>query len=499
FMPRIDSDLVMANVVLPYGSPVEETERIQERILREARAIVSEQGGERVVRGISSWIGTPAQGGGPQFNIPTATGAHLGTVAAYFVPSDQRGFSASEFAREWRARLGDIPGVEALTFIYSTGPTGGSAIDVELSHPDRSTHENAGERLASELATYAGVSDIDDGVLLGKPQLDFRITPAGRSSGLTASSLARQVRSSFYGAEALRQQRGRDEMKVMVRLPESERKSIWNVEELVLRTPDGGEIPLAEAATVMRGRAYTEIRRANGRRVINVTADVDEQVANAAKIREDLKFRVLPVLAQEFPGLRFGFEGEQRAQAESVQSLSVGFSLALLAIFAMLAIPFGSYVQPLIVMTAIPFGIVGAVVGHVIMGYELSTISLMGIVALSGVVVNDSLVLIDAANQRRRSGMSAFEAIDSAALRRFRPILLTSLTTFFGLVPMLLEPSMQARFLVPMVISLAFGILFSTALVLLIVPSLYLILEDLRHAAHVAPAVEETPEGEAAA
>jgi multidrug efflux pump subunit AcrB len=385
-----------------------------------------------------------------------------------------------------------------MTFIYSTGPTGGAPIDVELSHPDRRTLEAAGQQLAAELGTYAGVSDIDDGALLGKPQLDFKLTAAGRSAGLTAGELARQVRSSFYGAEALRQQRGRDEMKVMVRLPESERKSIWNVEGLILRTPDSGEIPLAEAATVERGRAYTEIRRANGRRVINVTADVDEQSANAAKILGDLKARVLPELGKHFPGLRFGFEGEQRARAESMQSLGTGFLLALLAIFAMLAIPFGSYVQPLIVMTAIPFGIVGAVVGHVVMGYELSTISLMGIVALSGVVVNDSLVLIDAANQRRRSGMSAIDAIQSAGLRRFRPILLTSLTTFFGLVPMLLEPSMQARFLVPMVISLAFGILFATGLVLLLVPSLYLIVEDLRHATHVAPAVDE-PAGEEAA
>ncbi|MGH7821964.1 MAG: efflux RND transporter permease subunit [Candidatus Binatia bacterium] len=499
FMPRIDSDVVMGSVVLPYGSPVEETERIQERMLAEARAIISERGGERVLRGISSWIGTPAQGLGPQPNVPALTGGHLGTVAAYFVPTDQRPFTASEFAREWRTRLGEIAGIESLTFIYSTGPTGGSPIDVELSHPDRRMLEAAGQRLAGELATYAGVSDIDDGVLLGKPQLDFRLTPAGRSAGLTAAELARQVRNAFYGAEALRQQRGRDEMKVMVRFPRADRKSVWNVEELILRAPDGGEIPLAEAATVERGRAYTEIRRANGRRVINVTADVDDQVGNAAKILEDTKTRVLPELSREFPGVRFGFEGEQRERARAMRGLGVGFILALIAIFALIAMPFRSYVQPLIIMTAIPFGIVGAVVGHVIMGYELSTISMMGIVALSGVVVNDSLVLIDAANQRRAEGMSAFEAIDSAALRRFRPILLTSATTFVGLVPMLLEPSMQARFLIPMAISLAFGILFSTALVLLIVPSLYLIVEDLRHAAHIAPAVEETPEGEAAA
>ena len=499
FMPRIDSDVVMGSVVLPYGSPIEETEAIQKRMRDAANEIVAEWGGERVVRGVSAWIGTPPQGLGPQPNIPTLTGGHLGTVAVYFVASDQRDFSASAFTREWRERIGEVPGVESLTFIYSTGPTGGAPIDVELSHPDRRALEATGQRLAAELATYAGVSDIDDGVLLGKPQLDFKVTSAGRSAGLTAGELARQVRDAFYGAEALRQQRGRDEMKVMVRYPESERKSMWNVESLILRTPDGGEIPLAEAATVERGRAYTEIRRANGRRVINVTADVDEQTANAAKILEDLKARVLPRLQQELPGLRFGFEGEQRERAESVQSLGTGFLLALLAIFALLAIPFGSYVQPLIVMTAIPFGIVGAVVGHVVMGYELSTISLMGIVALSGVVVNDSLVLIDAANQRRRSGMGAFEAIYSAGLRRFRPILLTSLTTFAGLVPMLLEPSMQARFLVPMVISLAFGILFSTALVLLLVPSLYLMLEDFRHAAHVAPPVEPGEEEEAAA
>ena len=361
------------------------------------------------------------------------------------------------------------------------GGGAGSPIDVQLSHRDVKVLQRASERVAEALSTYTGVTDLDTGFSRGKPQLDFELSAEARSLGLTTQDVARQVRNAFFGAQALRQQRGRDEIRVYVRRPLEERQSEHDVESLLIRTPDGGEIPLGVAAQVTRGRADMEINRTDGRRRINVTADVDEEVANAGKILASLKRQTLPALQIEFPGLSWSLEGEQRSQADTLRALGTGYLVAMMVILALLAVPFRSYIfQPLIVMAAIPFGLVGAVVGHIVMGFELSIISMMGIVALSGVVVNDSLVLIVAANRERDEGVRAFDAITSAAVRRFRPILLTSLTTFFGLLPMIFETSVQARFLVPMAVSLGYGVLFVTFIVLGLVPSFYLVVEDLR-------------------
>jgi multidrug efflux pump subunit AcrB len=397
------------------------------------------------------------------------------------VPSDQRQVSAEQLTNTWRDSVGDIPGLETLTFKYNIGPATGAPIDIELSHPKPETLETAAAELADSLREFQGVRDIDDGFASGKPQIDFKIKPEARSLGLTAADIGRQVRSAFYGFEAIRQQRGRDEIRIMVRLPEAERKSLHNIEGLMIRTPQGGEIPLLEAAEVIRGQAYTEIRRADARRVLNVTADVVPGEANAGKVLASLQEGdgPIPTLLEKYPGLSYSLEGEQREQRETFVSLGIGFLLAQFLIYALLAIPFKSYIQPVLVMTAIPFGVVGSVLGHVIMGYELSIISMMGIVALTGVVVNDSLILIDTTNRYTRRGKKAFEAIAEAGARRFRPILLTTLTTFFGLSPMILETSVQARFLVPMAISLGFGILFATFIVLLLLPCQFLIVEDI--------------------
>jgi len=479
FFPKIDSDRVTAGVTMPFGSPVEETHANQARLVKAAREVLDRHGGEKITRGIFTHIGsaTPTRGG----SVGTGGVGHLANVQVNMVPSDQRDISAALFAREWREQVGDLVGPESVTYRYSLMMgRGGSGIDVEVSHPDVPTLERAAGELADSLRGYAGVGDIDDGVSPGKVQLDFKVKPEARSLGITAAGLGRQVRNAFYGAEALRQQRGRDEIKVMVRLPEEERRSEYDVEELLMRAPGGGEIMLREAAHVDRGRAYTEIKRAEGRRVLNVTADVVPGVANEEKVLADLKQGVLPELAARYPGLTFSMEGQQREKRESIQSLKSSFSLAMVVIFAMLAVAFRSYIQPVIVMAAIPFGIVGATLGHLIMGYELSLMSMMGIVALSGVVVNDSLVLIHATNENRGKGRTPMESITAAACRRFRPILLTSLTTFCGLGPMIFETSIQAKFLIPMAISLGYGILFVTVIALLLVPSLYLIVEDAK-------------------
>jgi multidrug efflux pump subunit AcrB len=291
--------------------------------------------------------------------------------------------------------------------------------------------------------------------------------------------LAQQVRHAFYGAEALRLQRDQDEVKVMVRYPESERKSLGHVEDMRIRTPDGSEVPFSEVAKIRMEQGYAAIERAQRFRVIKVTADVDETVTNANEVRVDLESRFLPQLQLRYPGLRYTMEGEGKEQKESMADVIRGFIIALFAIYALLAIPFRSFFQPFVVMAAIPFGIVGAVVGHLIMGHNLSLLSMFGVVGLAGVVVNDSLVLVHATNRFRRQGLNAHDAISTAGALRFRAIILTSLTTFAGLTPMLLERSLQAQFLIPMAISLGFGVLFATGITLLLVPCGYMILEDL--------------------
>jgi multidrug efflux pump subunit AcrB len=375
--------------------------------------------------------------------------------------------------------VGAVAGIETLVFESdSGGPGHGPGLTVELTHPSLDTLELASADLAQSLSQFPRILDIDDGFSPGKRQFDFTMTPLGRSVGLTAAGVARQVRSAFYGAEVLRQQRGRNEIKVMVRLPEAERISPNDVDTLMLRTPLGGEIPLRDAVSIARGRSYTTISRRNGRRTVTVSADVRPR-SKAGEVLGDMKRDILPELVQRFPGLRYSFEGRQADMRKSLGSLKTGMLLALCVIYAMLAVPFKSYTQPLIIMVTVPFGIVGAVIGHIIMGYDLSILSMFGVVALAGVVVNDSLVMIDFANRVRHTGVGAFAAVTQAGVQRFRPIMLTTLTTFGGLAPMIFETSRQARFLIPMAISLGYGILFATLITLVLVPALYVIVDDL--------------------
>jgi multidrug efflux pump subunit AcrB len=403
-------------------------------------------------------------------------------VTVYLTPPEIRPIGTSEYIEKWRKATPAIPGMQSVRYEDDRGGPGrGPGVTVELSHRDYRVLDAASAALAERIDEYAPVRDVDDGYEPGKPQLDFRLRDEGRSLGITAMDIARQVRGAFYGAEALRQQRGRHEIKVMVRYPENERISEYAIEEFLVRAPGGADVPLREVADLDRGRAYTTIKRRDGRRTINVTGNVRPQ-SETNRVLESLKADVLPDMQKEFPGLVFSFEGRQAQMREGLEALVTGFLAALIGIYVLLAIPFRSYLQPLIVMMAIPFGIIGAAAGHVLMDYSLSLISMMGIVALSGVVVNDALVMIDYANRRRRAGMTPREAVHAAGIRRFRPILLTTLTTFGGLGPMIFETSRQARFLIPMAISLGFGIVFATAITLILVPCLYMIIEDVRRA-----------------
>lgn len=464
FRPRIQTDSIDAEIELPFGSSIEEVRRITKLVEEGGLRAIEKNGGKKVLRGVMADL----------------DGGNTAQVTFNLVPQGEREITTAQFSKEWRKEVGDIPGLERLFFDYVIGPGGSAAINVELTHPDPETLEAAAADLAVELANYKGVTDIDDGFAKGKPQFDFNLTAEGRSMGLTARSLGSQVRHAFYGAEALRQQRGRDEVKVMVRLPEAERRSLYNLEELIVFTPEGGEVPLERAAKITKGRAYTQIARVSAKRVINVKASVIQGVANENKVIASVKSDFLPELAARYAGLKYAFAGRQREQRKTASDLLMGLAIAMSGIFCFLAIPFRSYAQAVLVMISIPFGLVCALLGHIIMGYDLSIISIFGMIALCGIVINGGLVFVITANKLlREEGKSPYEAAYHGARRRFRPIMLTSLTTFFGLAPMIFETSVQARFLIPMAISLGYGILFSTGIVLLLTPTLYLIHQEI--------------------
>ncbi len=479
FFPAIDGDVVTASIELPYGASVAETRKVQKRVLEAAQALVEEHGGAPIKRGLFAQIGSRGPVMGPGGPSTQTAGGHLANVQVYFVSSDKRDFETSAFAAEWRERVGPVVEAKAVQYTFNMGPSAGRPVDVEISHSDDEVLEKAAADVVAALGSQQDVTDVENGVALGKPQLDLTLRAEATSLGLSATDIARQVRAAFYGSEALRQQDGRNEVRVLVRLPDAERRNENDIADLLIRTPQGGEIPLREAAEIKRGRSWPSIERADGRRIIHVTADIREGKTTPALVLEKLSADVLTTLPDKYPGLSWGLGGENRAQRESLGSLGSGAVMALFAIYVLLAIPFRSYLQPVIVMAAIPFGLVGAIGGHVMLGLELSIMSMMGMVALSGVVVNDSLVMVDATNEfHQRQGMSHFEAVAAAGARRFRPIMLTSITTFFGLAPMILEPSVQAKFLIPMAVSLGFGVMFATAITLLIVPALYLAVED---------------------
>jgi multidrug efflux pump subunit AcrB len=480
YLPKVDSDIVTAQVALPFGIPMDKTKDIQKNITDAAKASIEQEGSPSISRGIYTQIGSALPKGGPPSPKLSGQGSHILGVQVLLVPTDEREISGVAFANRWREDFTEEVGIESITFNATISAGSGSPIEIEISHPDTNTLNSIAKDIASELSSYSGVFDIDNGLTSGKPQLSFTLKPEAHSLGITSRDLARQVRSRFYGAEALRQQRQRNEVKVLVRLAERERQTLQSVEEMILRTPAGGEIPLVEAADIKMGFSYTSIQRRDGRRVLNITADVDESISNANTVIADLKKTLLDSFQEQYPSFIYSLEGEQRDQAESLEAIGIGFLFSMVVFFALLAIAFKSYIQPIIVMLSIPFGVVGALIGHVILGYEISIMSMFGIMALSGVVINDSLVLIVTVNSYRKlESCSALEAITQACQNRFRPILLTSLTTFFGLAPMIFETSFQARFLIPMAISLGFGILFATVIVLLIVPAVYLIIEDI--------------------
>jgi multidrug efflux pump subunit AcrB len=482
FFPRIEGEIITASLRLPHGAPMATTRRAVDQLTTTIERAAREMSDDRLVEGIYAEIGTAAIAGGDEAGDPTDIGSHNAYVQVQLVPAGEREVRSEALTERWRQMIGDLAGVDALELEYSAGPPTGRAVAIELSHRDRATLERASRDLAKSLALYAGVIEVDHGFDRGKPQIELRLLPAGRAAGVEESVLGEQVRAAFFGAEALRQQRGRHEVRVYVRRPDAERASVRDIESLMVQTPRGGEIPLPQAAEVRWTHASTAIHRKDARRVVIVTGDVMGG-ATGGEITAALEAEERRTLLDRYPELGWAVAGEQEERAETLAALRGNMVIALIAMFALMAAAFRSYVQPLVVMAAIPFGLVGALVGHLLLGYQLSIISVLGMVALSGVVVNDSLVLIASVNDFRAAGMCVEEALIAGAKRRFRPILLTSLTTFGGLAPMIFETSVQARFLVPMALSLGFGVLVVTPIALVVVPALYMVIEDARRAA----------------
>ncbi|WAM51347.1 efflux RND transporter permease subunit [Vreelandella venusta] len=460
-MPRVESDQVQASVTLPIGSNISVSRELSQQLLNAA-----EQLSEREATLSFSSTRSSLDGESLQVRLDIAR-------------ESLDAWPPSRIAQEWRDLTGDLVGAQSVRFESDFGgPGSGAALSLRLSHPNTQVLEAAAAQLAEQLAEY-GLTDIDSGLGDGKPQLEIRLSAEGRALGLTGSDLAQALRGPLQGATAVEQFIGRREVSVEVRLPEQDRDSLNELYRLPIRTPDGLSVPLSRVADITLSQASSSLQRIDGRRIITVTADSEgDQAINQvlATLQED----VFPTLSNTWAGLEVSMGGRQQDTADNLATLRNAMWLMLAALYALLAIPFRSYFQPLLVLAAIPFGIVGAVAGHMLMGFGLSIISLLGMLALSGVVINDALVLIDYANRKRREGMDAREAIVAAATRRLRPIMMTTLTTFLGLAPMILETSRQARFMIPMAISLGFGMLFATVILLLVVPCLYLGLENLR-------------------
>ena len=495
FFPAVEGNRIYATLTMPEGIHVDRTGEAARKIEQAAVEVAAEVDqalgyleGESVVKHVFSSIGVnAARADGPP--ALTSGGSHLAEVVLDLVDIQERpGWNSNRIAALWRQKAGKVTDAVELQFT-TTVFSAGDALALQLKGRDVEELRRASVFLKEELARYPGVMDLTDSFRAGKQEIKLNILPEAKPLGLTLNNLARQVRQAFYGEEAQRIQRGTDDVRVMVRYPEQERRSLGNLENMRIRTPDNIEVPFSSVAEVTFGTGYSSIQREDRQRVIDVTGDVNRSIITPEEIftaveksicGEGTSFssRQVPCINGNFPGVTFKISGEQEERNRALGSMVSTVPLALMIIYALLAIPLKSYMQPLVIMSVIPFGAVGAIVGHYIMGWDLIFFSLLGIIALSGVVVNASLVLVDYINRQRRAGVAVFEAVTTAGVVRFRPILLTSVTTFVGLIPLMTNSDPATFIFVPMAISLAFGVLFATAITLFLVPSLYLMLED---------------------
>ena len=484
FFPAVEDDLAIATIEYPSGTPLEVTRegynKLEEAATELESQLKEEFSDQSIIRNRLSTIGylpmLTKTSRGPGNLDALFVGPNMAEVALELAPSEDRTISTEEVVRKWRNIMPNLPGVKEISFksdLFSAG----DPINIQLSSKYMDDLISAKDELKTQLVRFPGVFDVSDTYNVGKEEISINLLPAAKSYGVSMLMVASQVRQAFYGLEVQTVQRGRNELKVMLQYPKNDRSSISDLENMMILTPTGSTIPVRQIARLEIGEGLASIERKNRKRSINVTADVDLSITNGNEVIATVMSSIMPKIVQKYNSVAYSLEGEQQEQGDNLRSLGKNFLLAMIVVYMLLAIPFKSYFQPLVVMSSIPFGITGAVLGHIFLGLNLSVLSMMGIVALTGVVVNDSLVMVDFINRYRSEGNSIKNAVLEAGPRRFRPIFLTSLTTFVGLIPLILEKSTQAKFMIPMAVSLSFGVLFATAITLLLVPVSYLTLE----------------------
>lgn len=467
FFPDIPSDFIQVQLEMDEGSSEPNTLKVVQSIeeaLYQMNAKMEKENGYQVVK--HSFI-----------NMSSRTSAF---IFAELTKGEDREVDGVTIAAAWREQLPELLSVKKLNFDASTNAGGGGDISFRLTSTDLEELSAASRDLKQKLATYEGVYDIADNFSSGSHEIRLKIRPEAEALGLTLSDLARQVRYGFYGYEAQRILRNKEEIKVMVRYPLEQRRTVGYLENMLIRTPQGASVPFSTVAQIEKGDSYASITRVDGKRAITITANANKNKVEPSKVVQEIQKDYLPQLQAKYPKIQTALDGGSLDEQNAMVGLIQGFFFALFTIYALMAVPLKSYSQPLIIMSVIPFGIIGALFGHLVQGLAMSVLSLCGIVALAGVVVNDSLILVDFVNRAREQGLSVRQAAIDSGCYRFRAIILTSLTTFVGLVPIILERSLQAQIVIPMATSLAFGILFSTVVTLILVPLLYIILDDAK-------------------
>lgn len=475
--PDFEGEFIQVDISMTEGTPQKRTLDVMAQVARVIEDIDREYRGDHRGKPVLANL------------MSLGRNRTTGIMMAELVKTEERTLSTTVVMDMWRERVGEIAGTEALSFSTAGGPGFGPDIEFNLAHNNWESLQAATLELETAFKQYAGLYDIQSNVSAVSDEFHIDILPEAETLGITRYDLGSQVRHAFYGAEAQRIQRDTHEVKVMVRYPKAERRSTGTLESMYIRTPGGDAVPFNSVATLEVKPGFNKTSRIDFQRAVGVSAEADTKFVEPGKVASEIYKTVLPELAEKYPGLEYTVSGMSEQENKMIRSVSIGFTLALFGIYALLAIPTKSYMQPLIIMGVIPFGIIGAVFGHIVTGYAVSMMSLLGIIALSGVVVNDSLIMVDYVNRAVRDGMPRHQAAVRAGMRRFRAIILTSLTTFCGLVPMLLETSPHATSISPMAVSLAFGIVFSTVITLLLVPCLYVILDDLARATGSSPAV----------
>ena len=479
--PELDGDFLVARVELPAGTPLAVTEQVVgqiERALDEVRETFGPRPGtQELIRHVSVSFGFSWEMGDDP--VPPETGSHLAQVIVELRTADKRSVSCDEILAAWQGAARDLPDVVSLTFEQMQVTPGGKAVDIELRGNDLRELKRASLELQDRIAGYPGIRNVRDNLRPGKEEVLVRLKPAGRPLGITSAGLATQLREAFWGSIAEEFQRGPDTFEVEVLFAPGDRRSLADLDDFKVRTPDGRMVPFQEVATAEKVRGFSQIVRVNQGRTISVSADLDTSKGNAKQIMDNLEDDYFPGFLERNRGISINLEGQRKETLETGLSVARGFAIGVCIIFLLLSFVFRSFIEPLIVMAAIPFGLIGAVAGHLLLGIDMTMPSIVGFVSLSGIVVNDSIILVSFIKLRLAEGKSVHQAVHQAGMDRFRPVLLTSATTVAGLLPVMLERSLQAQILIPMAVSISFGLMFATVLVLLLVPCLYSILARL--------------------